>query len=172
MKAPAASLGIVIPAIAIGADGASATEFYIGEPLTRNGLQIAPAYLLGVEMEPMPKHSGMGADAVHLEADIHALGDETHGFPEDAWIPYLTISYTIEKVGSSFGKSAAAAPDDRQGRPALCQRYRDGRAARVPVVLFLGATVKGRLRSTCGRRDRRARMVEAIQCRLDLYLPQ
>ena len=110
MKAPAVTLGVVIAVIAIGADGASATEFYIGEPLTRNGLQIVPAYLLGVEMEPMPKHSAMGADAVHLEADIHALGDETHGFPEDAWIPYLTISYTIEKVGSSFKKSGQLLP--------------------------------------------------------------
>jgi periplasmic iron binding protein len=110
MKASAASLGIAIAAIGIAADGADAAEFYIDEPLMRNGMQIVPAYLLGVEMEPMPKHSAMGADAIHLEADIHAMDDETHGFPEDAWIPYLTISYTIEKIGSSFKRSGELLP--------------------------------------------------------------
>ena len=29
---------------------------------------------------------------------------------EDAWVPYLTISYTIEKVGSSFKKSGQLLP--------------------------------------------------------------
>ena len=46
----------------------------------------------------------MGPDAVHLEIDVHATKDDKHGFKEDEWIPYLTISYTIEKVGSKYKK--------------------------------------------------------------------
>src|SRR5512132_3156664 len=64
----------------------------------------------GIEMEPMPKGAAMGADAVHLELDVHAAKDEAHGFGEDAWIPYLTITYAIEKVGSKFKKSGQLLP--------------------------------------------------------------
>ena len=81
---------------------AAAAEFYIGEPVVKNGMQIVPAYLLGIEMEGKHAH---GADVVHIEVDVHAAKDETHGFAEDAWIPNLTIGYTLEKVGSRFKAS-------------------------------------------------------------------
>jgi uncharacterized protein involved in high-affinity Fe2+ transport len=94
-------------AVALAASVASgrATEFYVGEPITKDGLQIVPNYLTGVEMSPMPKGAAMGPDAIHLEVDVHAAKDEAHGFAEDAWIPYLTITYRIEKAGTSFVKS-------------------------------------------------------------------
>jgi len=44
----------------------------------------------------------MGPNAVHLEVDVHATNGRKHGLKEDEWIPYLTISYTIEKVGTKF----------------------------------------------------------------------
>ena len=76
-------------AVALAASVASgrATEFYVGEPITKDGLQIVPNYLTGVEMSPMPKGAAMGPDAIHLEVDVHAAKDEAHGFAEDAWIP-------------------------------------------------------------------------------------
>jgi uncharacterized protein involved in high-affinity Fe2+ transport len=89
---------------------AGAAEFYIGEPIERDGVQIVPNYLLGIEMDRMPPGGEMGPDSVHLEADVHATKDDTHGFPEDAWIPYLTIRYTLTKEGSSFKKSGVLAP--------------------------------------------------------------
>ena len=84
---------------------ATAKEFYVGEPVVENDLQIVPHYLLGIEMAPMTHGMDMGPGAVHLEVDVHATKDEKHGFKEDEWIPYLTISYTIEKVGSNFRKT-------------------------------------------------------------------
>jgi periplasmic iron binding protein len=102
------SLTLVLLLAAIGL--AHAAEFYVGEPITKNGMQIVPNYLVGIEMEPMPKGVAMGADAVHLEVDVHATKDEAHGFGEDAWIPYLTITYTIEKVGSNFKKTGQLVP--------------------------------------------------------------
>jgi uncharacterized protein involved in high-affinity Fe2+ transport len=93
-----------------GIGQAHATEFYVGEPVTRNGMQIVANYLVGIEMSPMPKGAAMGPEAVHLEVDIHAAKDEAHGFAEDAWMPYLTVTYTIEKVDSSFRKTGQLLP--------------------------------------------------------------
>ena len=92
-------------AVALGNLPAAAKEFYVGEPVVENDMQIVPHYLLGIEMAPMTHGMDMGRGAVHLEVDVHATKDEKHGFKEDEWIPYLTISYTIEKVGSNFRKS-------------------------------------------------------------------
>ena len=74
-------------------------EFYIGEPVVKEGMQIVPNYLTGIEMDRMPPGMGMSKDAVHLEADVHATKDEAHGFAEDAWIPYLDIHYQLTKDG-------------------------------------------------------------------------
>jgi periplasmic iron binding protein len=84
---------------------AAAKEFYVGEPIAKNDMQLVPHYLLGIEMAPMSPGMDMGPNAVHLEIDVHATRDDKHGFKEDEWIPYLTISYTIEKVGSKFKKT-------------------------------------------------------------------
>ena len=86
-------------------------EFYIGEPVVKDGMQIVPNYLTGVEMDRMPQGSGMGKDSVHLEADVHATKDEGHGFAEDAWIPYLDIHYELTKDGDKTFK-----------KPAFCSR--------------------------------------------------
>lgn len=87
----------------------SAKEFYVGEPVVKNDMQLVPHYLLGIEMDTMPKGMSHGKDAVHLEVDVHATKDEKHGFKEDEWIPYLTIEYTVEKTGSGFRKTGTLA---------------------------------------------------------------
>ena len=53
---------------------------------------------------------GMGSGDIHLEADIKALKDNPNGFPEGAWIPYLTISYTITKKGSGWNTQGTFMP--------------------------------------------------------------
>jgi periplasmic iron binding protein len=89
---------------------AAAKEFYVGEPIVQNDMQIVPHYLLGIVMSPMPKGAAMGPDAVHLEVDVHATKDDKHGFADGEWIPYLTISYTLEKVGSKLKRSGKLLP--------------------------------------------------------------
>jgi len=101
--------------LAIGAGFPSAlpvraAEFYVGEPVEREGLQIVPNYLVGIEMDGMPPGMEMGPGTVHLEADVHATKEEKHGFAEDAWMPYLTIRYTLTKQGSPFRKEGTLAP--------------------------------------------------------------
>jgi uncharacterized protein involved in high-affinity Fe2+ transport len=78
---------------------AMAVEYPIGEAQTLHGMEIGAVYLQPVEMEP----AGMMRDAaksdVHLEADIHAVAGNKNGFPEGAWVPYLSIGYELSKVG-------------------------------------------------------------------------
>jgi uncharacterized protein involved in high-affinity Fe2+ transport len=80
----------------------AAQEFYIGEPVVQSGMQVVPNYLTGIQMDRMAPGMSMAKDAVHIEADVHATKDEKHGFTEDAWIPYLTIKYTLTKPGTAF----------------------------------------------------------------------
>ncbi|HEY2071776.1 MAG TPA: iron transporter [Rhizomicrobium sp.] len=88
----------------------AAQEFYIGEPVVKDGLQIVPNYLTGIEMDRHPPGMAMGKDTVHIEADVHATKDETHGFAEDAWIPYLTIKFTVTKDGTKFRQTGELYP--------------------------------------------------------------
>ena len=88
---------------------AYAGEFYVGEPIVQENLQIVPNYLTGIRMDQMPKGMDISSDAIHLEADVHATKDEKHGFSEDAWIPYLTINFTLTKQGNDFKKTGTLA---------------------------------------------------------------
>ena len=88
----------------------AAQEFYIGEPVVKDGMQIVPNYLTGIEMDRHPPGMAMGKNTVHIEADVHATKDETHGFAEDAWIPYLTIKFTISKTGTRFSRKGELYP--------------------------------------------------------------
>ena len=101
---------LVAAVLAAHLSAAAAKEFYVGEPVVKNDMQLVPHYLLGIEMAPMVKGMAMESDAVHLEIDVHATKDDKHGFKEDEWIPYLTISYTIEKLGTKLKKTGQLLP--------------------------------------------------------------
>ena len=100
MKLQRIVLASLCSAALMGATAARAAEYYVGEPVIKNNMQIVPNYLLGIAMDPMPKGMAMDKDAIHLEVDIHATKGETHGFAEDQWIPYVTVQYTLQKEGS------------------------------------------------------------------------
>ncbi len=79
---------------------AAAGEQPIGEPVQRNGMEIAAVFLQPVEMEP--RLPGMKAADIHLEADIRAIEGNGNGFGEGEWVPYLAITYHIRKLGSDW----------------------------------------------------------------------
>jgi uncharacterized protein involved in high-affinity Fe2+ transport len=87
---------------ALGSTAAQAAEFYMGEPVEKEGMQFSPAYLTGIQMDRHRAGMSMDPKAIHIEIDIHAAKGEKHGFPEDAWIPYLTVKLTVEKVGAPY----------------------------------------------------------------------
>ncbi len=79
---------------------ASALEYPIGKPHTINGMEIAAVYLQPIEMAPGGMMRPATESDVHIEADIHASGNNVNGFPEASWIPALCIKYEIRKQGS------------------------------------------------------------------------
>lgn len=87
---------------------ALAGEQPIGEPVEKNGMEIAGVYLQAVMMEPhMAAHEGTD---IHIEADIHALKGNNNGFAEGEWVPYLDIDYTLTKEDSGWKKSGKLVP--------------------------------------------------------------
>ena len=95
----------LVTGIATTVSPALAREYPIGGPVQAHDMEIASSYLVGVDMAPMPADMPMGKDVIHLETDVHATADNVWGYPDGAWIPYLTIDYTLTKVGSSFSAS-------------------------------------------------------------------
>ncbi len=67
-------------------------EYPIGEPVSRNHVQVAAVWLPGVTMDGM---SAGPSDLIHLEADIRSLGENPNGFAKDEFIPYLKVKYAI-----------------------------------------------------------------------------
>jgi uncharacterized protein involved in high-affinity Fe2+ transport len=81
---------------------AIAREYFIGGPAHQCDMEIVANYLVGIEMAPMPPGMPIGEGVIHLEADVHATADNVYGFPDGAWVPYLTIEYTLRKQGSDW----------------------------------------------------------------------
>ena len=91
------SPGVPQVAAPVSSGGALFREYPIGET-EHSGMHIAAVWLPPVQMEGMDLPQD--ANVIHLEADIHALGGNVHGFGRGAWIPYLTVRYEIIRVGS------------------------------------------------------------------------
>jgi uncharacterized protein involved in high-affinity Fe2+ transport len=102
------------------ADPAVAREYFVGGPVKEHDMEIVANYLVGVEMAAMTPAAapmamggmehGRGGDMIHLEADIHATADSPYGYADGAWIPYLTVSYTLKKEGGDWTANGKLAP--------------------------------------------------------------
>lgn len=77
-----------------------AAEYPIGKPSAHAGMEVAAVYLQPIEMDPPGVMRAAKDSDIHLEADIHALADNANGFSEGAWMPYLVITYQLQKAGS------------------------------------------------------------------------
>tara|TARA_B100001094_G_scaffold312781_1_gene349832 strand:+ start:13249 stop:13770 length:522 start_codon:yes stop_codon:yes gene_type:complete len=60
-----------------------------------SGMEIAAVYLQPIDMSPRGMGLSAKASDVHLEADIHAIAGNKNGLGAGAWVPYLTINYTL-----------------------------------------------------------------------------
>lgn len=92
-----AAIGLVAGFVV--ADAAIAIEYPAGEPQIVAGMEIAAVYLQPIEMEPPHMMRPAGETDIHLEADIHATGDNRNGFSEGDWVPYLEIEYELTGPG-------------------------------------------------------------------------
>jgi len=64
-------------------------------------MEVAAVFLQPIAMAPKGMMRPAQDSDIHLEADIHALARNPNGFPEGAWMPYLVIHYTLQKMGSA-----------------------------------------------------------------------
>ncbi len=87
-----------------------AAEQPIGEAQQINGMEVGAVYLQAVKMQPQVSMATQGPGDIHLEADIHALKNNPNGFGVGEWIPYLNISYHLEKVGSDWQQTGSLMP--------------------------------------------------------------
>ncbi len=81
---------------------ALAAETGIGKPVVTDGLILRPVYLQPVHMAPELPGMSHGPFDAHLELDVHADKNNPQGFDPGAWMPYLTISYHLQKIGSDW----------------------------------------------------------------------
>ncbi len=67
----------------------------IGDPMTKNHIQVSAVYFPAVAMDGTDPGSPGGAEMIHLEADIKATEDNPNGFAKDEFVPYLKVGYEI-----------------------------------------------------------------------------
>ncbi|MDH0335268.1 iron transporter [Metapseudomonas otitidis] len=79
---------------------ASAREYPIGEPQQCAGMEVGAVYLQPIEMDPPGMMRPAAESDVHMEADVRALESNRHGFQEGSFVPYLTVAYRLQRVGS------------------------------------------------------------------------
>lgn len=94
------SLALATLAAGLIATPALAGEKPIGEPVEKNGMEIAAVYLQSVMMEP--HHGSHENTDAHIEADIKALKGNKNGFAKGEWVPYLDIDFVLTKPGSDW----------------------------------------------------------------------
>ena len=129
------------------AHAASAREYFVGGPVHAHDMEIVANYLVGVEMAPMPPGMPTGPDVIHLEADVHATADNVYGYPDGAWIGYLTIAYTIEKQGTDWKASGTLLPMVAKDGPHYANNVRmDGPGTYKVTYRFTSPEANGFLR--------------------------
>lgn len=68
-------------------------EYPIGDPVEKNFMRIAAVWLPPIQMDGTA--DPLGADTIHLEADIHSTQGNPNGFAQDEFIPYMEIAYKV-----------------------------------------------------------------------------
>lgn len=127
------------------ASSAGAREYYVGGPVHEHDMEIVANYLVGVQMD----HAGTasGPDVIHLEADVHATADNVHGFPDGAWVPYLTVHYRLEKQGADWRLEGTLRPMQAKDGPHYADNVRmDGPGTYVLTYRFLPPDENGYMR--------------------------
>jgi uncharacterized protein involved in high-affinity Fe2+ transport len=138
-----------IAAVMALAPAALAREYFVGGPVHKNDMEIVANYLIGIEMAPMTPNMAHGDDVIHLEADVHATADNVYGYPDGAWIAYLTIAYTIEKQGTSWKSSGTLKPMTAKDGPHYADNVKmDGPGTYKVTYAFKPPEANGFLRHT------------------------
>lgn len=128
---------------------AQAKEYYIGGPDHQDDMEIVSSYLLGVKMDPMPPDMPMGPDTIHLEVDLHATANNRWGYADQAWIPYVKISYTLTNEGTNWSHKGVLLPMSADDGPHYADSLAmDGTGTYHVLYSFEPPSVNGYYRHT------------------------
>lgn len=142
-------IAIAAAGLLLAGSAAQAREYFVGGPVHAHDMEIVANYLVGVEMAPMPPGMPMGADVIHLEADVHATADNPQGYPDGAWIGYLTINYDIKKDGADWKSEGRLLPMEAKDGPHYAANLRmDGPGTYQVTYRFTPPEANGFLRHT------------------------
>jgi uncharacterized protein involved in high-affinity Fe2+ transport len=142
-------VGIAAATAIVFAHGAAAKEFLIGGQMHERDMQIFANFLTAEEVAPMPPNMPMGADAIHLEADIHATAYSVHGYPDGGWVPYLSVQYTLQKRGTNWKATGELRPMTAKDGPHYGNNVKlDGPGVYQLVYQISPPEVNGFLRHT------------------------
>jgi uncharacterized protein involved in high-affinity Fe2+ transport len=127
-----------------------AKEYFVGGPVHQHDMEIVANYLVGIEMAPMtPGMATSGPDVIHLEADVRATADNVYGYPDGAWVPYLTIAYTLEKLGTDWKASGTLKPMTAKDGPHYAENVTMNGPGKYRVIYrFTAPEVNGFYRHT------------------------
>ena len=140
---------ILAAAAVLASHGAVGREYFVGGPVHQHDMEIVANYLIGVEMAPMVPGMAMGADVIHLEADVHATADNSYGYPDGAWVGYLTIGYTLEKTGTAWKASGTLRPMEAKDGPHYADNVKmNGPGTYKVTYAFKSPEANGFLRHT------------------------
>lgn len=86
-------------------------EIPVGDPVEKEGLEIAGVYFESSELFPHEK-AGMTYDQadIHIEADIKATQGNKTGFGAGEWVPYLTVNYKLKNLENNQELSGTLMP--------------------------------------------------------------
>ncbi len=133
----------------LAAHAAAAREYFVGGPVHQHDMEIVANYLVGIEMAPMTPGMPMGDDVIHLEADVHATADNVYGYPDGAWVPYLTINYTLRKVGTNWRAEGVLHPMIAKDGPHYADNIKmDGPGQYTATYRFTSPEASGFYRHT------------------------
>lgn len=131
------------------APAAQAREYYVGGPVHKYDMEIVANYLVGITMAPMSTTMVMGPDVIHIEADVHATADNIYGYPDGAWIAYLKVDYTVEKIGTNWKATGTLKAMQAKDGPHYADNIKMNGAGRYKVTYrFSPPEVNGFLRHT------------------------
>lgn len=125
---------LAFPLIAVLSAPAMAREYYVGGPVRTHDMEIVANYLIGVEMAPTMADMPTGSDVIHIEADVHATADNAFGYPDGAWIGYIGIGYTIEKLGTTWNAAGQLHPMQAKDGPHYASNLKMDGAGRYKVT--------------------------------------
>ncbi len=140
---------VLAAAAVLASHPASAREYFVGGPVHEHDMEIVANYLVGVEMAPMAPRMAVGADVIHLEADVHATADNIYGYPDGAWVGYLKIAYTIEKTEAGWKADGVLHPMQAKDGPHYADNVKmDGPGTYKVTYAFTSPETNGFLRHT------------------------